>query len=150
MSPGDDSPPIGIVIAAHGDLAHALRQSAEMILGAQDGVVTVALNPQDNLDSLQATIREAIERADSGLGVVVLIDLFGGTPGNAAALCLAERDLPIVSGVNLPMLLEVLLSRNSLSPVELAALALESGAAGIVDVTARVHAQMQSAARDTV
>ncbi len=150
MNPSDAPPSVGIVIAAHGDLAHALRQSAEMILGAQDGVVTVALNPQDNLDNLQATIREAIDQADSGVGVIVLIDLFGGTPGNAAALCLAERDLPIVSGVNLPMLLEVMLSRNSFSPAELAALALESGANGIVNVTARVHEQIQSASRDTV
>lgn len=143
MGSDDDSASVGVVIAAHGDLAHALRQSAEMIVGAQDGVVTVALNPQDNLDSLQATIREAIDRADAGAGVIILIDLFGGTPGNAAALCLSQRELPIVSGVNLPMLLEVLLSRSAMSPEALAELALASGNQGIVDITAKLKAQIQ-------
>jgi len=143
MGSDDDSASVGVVIAAHGDLAHALRQSAEMIVGAQDGVVTVALNPQDNLDSLQATIHEAIDRADAGAGVIILIDLFGGTPGNAAALCLSQRELPIVSGVNLPMLLEVLLSRSAMSPEALAELALASGNQGIVDITAKLKAQIQ-------
>lgn len=145
MNPSNDPPSVSVVIAAHGDLAHALRQSAEMIIGEQDGVVAVALNPQDNLDNLQTTIREAIDQADGSAGVIVLIDLFGGTPSNAAALCLAERWVPIVSGVNLPMLLEVLLNRGSLSPAELAVLALESGTRGIIDITARLNASQAAA-----
>ena len=145
MSRSDDAPSVGVVIAAHGDLAHALRRSAEMIIGEQDGVVTVALNPQDNLDSLQTIIREAIDQVESGAGVIVFIDLFGGTPSHAAALCLPERRVPIISGVNLPMLLEVLLNRNSLPPVELAVLALESGTHGIIDITTRLHASQAAA-----
>lgn len=145
MNPSNDPPSVGVVIAAHGDLAHALRQSAEMIIGEQDGVVAVALNPQDNLDKLQTTIRAAIDQADGGAGVIVLIDLFGGTPSNAAALCLAERWVPIISGVNLPMLLEVLLNRGSLSPAELAVLALESGTRGIIDITTKLNASQAAA-----
>ncbi len=144
----EQAPPVGIVIASHGGLARALLSSAEMIVGAQDNVATVCLEAQDSPESFQAALSATIEQADRGTGVVALIDLFGGTPGNAAALCLGEREIPIVSGVNLPMLLEVLLSRTALSPEALAALALESGAKGIVDVTARLFAQIEAAQPD--
>jgi PTS system mannose-specific IIA component len=141
MAHDDDARPVGVVIAAHGDLAGALRRSAEMIVGEQDGVVTVNLDPHDNLENMQTAIREAIRQADQGSGVVVLIDVFGGTPSNAAALCLAERRFPLISGVNLPMLLEVFMSRASLSQAELGAMALASGASGIVDIGARLRQQ---------
>jgi PTS system mannose-specific IIA component len=145
MNSHDPSAPVGIVIASHGDLARAILNSAEMIVGEQDNVVAVCLGPDDNLDSFHASLTTAIEQADGGAGVVVLIDLFGGTPGNAAALCLSQRELPIVSGVNLPMLLEVLLSRSALLPEALAAHALNSGAKGIVDITTKFKAHMQTA-----
>ena len=135
-------PPVGIVIAAHGDLARALRDSAEMIVGAHDDVVTVSLEPQDNLETCQAALSAAIDTADRGAGAIVLVDLFGGTPSNAAALCLRQRRSEIVSGVNLPMLLEVLLRRSGLTAEALATLASESGVKGIVDVAARMRAEM--------
>ncbi len=148
MSAGEQQPLIGIVIASHGSLARALLSSAEMIVGDQEGVTAVCLEPQDNLETFQATLSRAIDQADQGAGVMVLLDVFGGTPGNATLLRMREHEFPAVSGVNLPMLLEVLLSRRALSPESLAELALESGARGIVDITARLRAQMQTPAQN--
>ena len=146
MSPNDQRRPVGIVIASHGDLAGALLASAELIVGAQEHVTTACLGPQDNLETFHATLNTAIDQADGGAGVVVLIDLFGGTPGNAAALCAGQHaaPLPIVSGVNLPMLLEVLLSRNDTTPQDLAAHAIDTGHRGIVDVTAKLLDQIRA------
>ncbi|HEY4690364.1 MAG TPA: PTS sugar transporter subunit IIA [Anaerolineae bacterium] len=141
MNPGDRSPSVGVVIAAHGDLAHALRRSAEMIVGEQDSVATVALNSQDSPDHLRAAIREAIGQVDRGAGVIVFVDLFGGTPGNAAALSIGSHRARIVSGVNLPMLLEVLLARSTLALEALAALALEIGVKSIAEISAEGQAQ---------
>ncbi len=142
MSASDAPQPVGIVLASHGSLARALLSSAEMIVGAQEYVETVCLEADANLESFHAELVEAIDRADAGAGVILLIDLFGGTPGNAAALCLSQRQLPIVSGVNLPMLLEVMLSRETMTPDELASHAFASGAKGIVDITKKMQEQI--------
>ncbi len=131
----------GFVLAAHGDLAPALLESAEMILGQQDGVLTVKLMPSMNLEALEAELSDAIARADQGAGVMVMIDLFGGTPSNAAALCLRSHDCAIVTGVNLPMLLETLLAADGAESLEeLSQAAIHAGRMGIVDVAARFAA----------
>jgi mannose/fructose-specific phosphotransferase system component IIA len=89
---------------------------------------------------------DGIDRLDTSQGVVVLVDLFGGTPCNAAALGARERLFPIVSGANLPMLLEILLNREcGLSVEELVDLTLEAGRASIVDVSAKLKIKRQTA-----
>ena len=138
MGAPNPSSPVGIVIATHGDLAHALQRNAEMIVGPQDGVVPLGLDPPDTPESLKAALLEAIDRVDRGSGVLVLVDLFGGTPSQVAARCSARRPVAIAAGVNLPMLLDTLINRTRLTAPELAALAVESGAAGVVDVSARL------------
>lgn len=130
---------IGVVIVAHGDLSTALISSAELILGAQENVVGVRLTPQDNLDTCLCSLGEGLTQVDSSEGVLILVDLFGGTPCNAAALSARDRSFPIVSGVNLPMLLEVLTNRDcGLSPEELAGLAIQAGQSSILDVSAQL------------
>jgi mannose/fructose/sorbose-specific phosphotransferase system IIA component len=141
MTEMDSAKPVGIVIATHGDLARALVSSAEMIVGAHSQVVTVSLSQHDSPETFQAALDAAIDQADAGRGVLVLIDLFGGTPGNAASISIQRRKLHVVSGVNLPMLLEVLLSRSVMSAEELTAHALQSGKTGIVDIVARIQEQ---------
>lgn len=142
MSASDAPQPVGIVLASHGSLARALLSSAEMIVGAQEHVETVCLEADANLESFHAELVAAMDKADAGAGVIVLIDLFGGTPGNAAALSLSQRQVPIVSGVNLPMLLEVMLARESMTPDALASHAFASGAKGIVDITKKMQEQI--------
>ncbi len=131
---------VGIVIAGHGHLAEALVESATLILGAQQEVVTVALEPDQSLDEMHVRMGEAIAQADQGDGVLVLLDLYGGTPSNAAALHFQSHRIEAVTGGNLPMVLEVLLGRQEQSLAALAALAEEIGRQGVVNVRAQLLA----------
>jgi mannose/fructose/sorbose-specific phosphotransferase system IIA component len=132
---------IGVMIVGHGDLGQALVASAALILGEQDNIAAVSLKPQDNLETCQCALTNGIEHLDTSQGVIVLADLFGGTPCNAAALGQRERSYPIVAGANLPMMLEVLLSRDHVTSVdELASIALEAGTKSIIDVGAQLRA----------
>jgi len=138
---------MGVVIAAHGDLGQALIDSAELILGPQENVSAVSLAPQENLESCLCSLLEGINLLDTSQGVIVLADLFGGTPCNASALGVRQRDYPVVSGVNLPMLLEIFLNRDCVQSVdEMVEIALEAGHTGIVDVGAVLKARQSQAA----
>jgi mannose/fructose-specific phosphotransferase system component IIA len=96
------------------------------------------------LETCHGQLCDAVDQTQTAAGVLVLIDLFGGTPGNAAALGLRDRSYAVVSGVNLPMLLEVLLSRSSgISVKELVDIALQAGQSSIIDVGARFEAQLK-------
>lgn len=127
---------IGIVLAAHGPLPEALLESARMIVGDTPQIISVSLMPGDSLEGLVDRLREAAGQVDSGDGVLILLDLFGGTPSNAATLL--TQQLPGVyaaSGVNVPMLLETLLTRQYASDVKsLAETAVSSGVQGIVNI----------------
>lgn len=130
---------VGVVVAAHGPLGAALIASAELIVGEQDQIAHVALEPLGTLEGTQADISAAIEQVDTGAGALLLIDLFGGTPGTAAALAMRDRHGGLVAGVNLPMMLEVLLSRDQGNPVEtLVTIAVEAGTTGVQDVGAKL------------
>jgi len=131
---------VNILIVTHGPMAAALLKSAEMILGETLAEVkAICLGPQDNLDSARAKVELAlagIGAHGAEQGVLVLVDLFGGTAGNAAAWALRDGTFEIVAGVNLPMLLEVLLNRDQMSATELAELAVEKGKQGVTDIGA--------------
>jgi PTS system mannose-specific IIA component len=124
----------GIVIVSHGDLGRELLAAAELIAGKQDGVVTLGLQAQDAIEALPGRISEAIEHLGEVDGVLVFVDLFGGSPGNATLRCLAERDFECVSGVNLPMLLEVIMLRESMDAKDLVGQAIRAGQEGIRDL----------------
>lgn len=102
---------IGIILASHGQLAIELLNSAQMIMGKQDNIIALALEPEDNPHGLKDKIYEACKKVDKGHGVIILVDLMGGTPGNAAAY-VAMEGYPVITGVNLPMLLELIAMRN--------------------------------------
>lgn len=127
---------IGIVLAAHGPLPDALLESARMILGDPGQIATVTLMPGDSLEGLVERLRAAVEEVSAEDGVLILLDLFGGTPSNAAALLTQQIErVYAVSGVNVPMLLETLMDRQYADNVQaLAATAFESGQQGVVDI----------------
>lgn len=126
-----------MVVAGHGPLGKALVESAELIVGSQSHLTHVGLEPLGTIESLQEEVGAAVSRAEDGEGVLVLIDLFGGTPGTAAALSLRDRRAALVAGVNLPMLLEVLMAREQgASLEELAQVAVEAGTTGIRGIAA--------------
>lgn len=127
---------IGIVLAAHGGLAEALIQSTQMIIGDMEQVATVSLMPGDSLEGLVDRIRAAVEKVNQGEGVLIFLDLFGGTPSNASALLTQQMEgVYAVTGVNFPMLAEIFLTRPGVKDVqELASAAVIAGQTGIVDV----------------
>lgn len=127
---------IGVVLAAHGPLPDALLTSVGMIIGDLEQVATVSLMPGDSLEGLVDRIREEVKKVDTGSGVLICLDLFGGTPSNASALLTQENDkLYAVSGVNLPMLVEMLMARQTEEDVrELAKLATSAGQMGVVNI----------------
>jgi len=133
---------IGIVLAAHGPLPAAFLESTNMILGEMPQVASVSLMPGDSLEGLTDRLRAAVNVVNTGDGVLILLDMFGGTPANAAAfLAQQTNDVYAVTGVSLPMLLETCMARMSMegSPQEvplrsLAETALSAGHAGIVDI----------------
>jgi PTS system mannose-specific IIA component len=112
---------IGIVIVTHGKLGQAMLQTAEMIVGHQRNVHAVALDPDTNLDWLQGEIEKVVRLSDEGQGVLIMVDLFGGTPANAAAASMRWPQYECLCGVNLPMLLEALLAREQVPLHELSA-----------------------------
>ena len=97
----------GIVIVAHGDLGVVLARLVEKILGTSTGIGTVSVGWDDDVEDSRRRVRETIEKAESGRGVLVLTDMFGGTPTNVALPFLKEHNVEIVTGVNLPMLVKV-------------------------------------------
>lgn len=127
---------IGIVLAAHGPLPDAFLESAKMILGDLPQVTGISLMPGDSLEGLVDRLRVAVREVNMGDGALILLDLFGGTPANAAAFLTQQvSDLRAVSGMNLPMLLETFVARMSTNELEsLAKTAFAGGQAGIVDI----------------
>lgn len=141
---------IGLVLVAHGPLPEALLETAAMIAGKFEGTATLSLMPGDGLEDLVDRLRTAAEGVEDGDGVLILLDLFGGTPSNAATLITQQRDNTYaVSGVNVPMLLEVLLTRQYQDDVKsLTETAFSSGIQGIVNIVEKFEAYRKSKQRD--
>jgi mannose/fructose/sorbose-specific phosphotransferase system IIA component len=124
-----------IIIASHGSLAEALLETARMIIGNIEDVYTIGLFPGMGPSDITEQIWAVIDDAAEGTGFLVLLDLFGGSPSMACAEVLDEReDVAVVTGVNLPMLLEVLINQKTQSIGALAQLAREKGKEGIIDI----------------
>lgn len=100
-------PLIGLVIVAHGQLARALLEATEHVVGPQSGVTTIAIEPNDDLSARQVEISAAVKAADRGAGVIVITDMFGGTPSNLAHGALHGPGVELVYGVNLPLLVKL-------------------------------------------
>ncbi|MBI5182805.1 MAG: PTS sugar transporter subunit IIA [Nitrospinae bacterium] len=98
---------IGVVIITHGSLGIELLKTAEMIIGKTRNVNVVSIDQNNSVDLARARISNAIKEVDAGDGVLVLTDMFGGTPSNISISFLDELNIEVVSGVNLPMLMKV-------------------------------------------
>ena len=123
---------IGIIVITHGKLAEGFLDAARLIVGKQELVVSISLTEEDSVEWLQQQIEEAIVQIDQGDGILLLVDLPGATPFNISAqLALTREKTKVITGVNLPMLLEVMLSREMASFDEAANIAKDSGVVGI-------------------
>jgi PTS system mannose-specific IIA component len=98
---------IGLVLVSHGRLAEELRSAMEHVVGAQNHVETVCIGPDDDMEGRRADIQSAIDHVDTGDGVVLLTDMFGGTPSNLAISMMDRPGVEVIAGVNLPMLVKL-------------------------------------------
>lgn len=117
---------IGIVVVAHGDLAGALLAAAEHVVGPLPNARAVAIGPNDDLRRKSEEISRAMAEVDSGDGLVLIADMFGGTPANLALAASAEREAEVLCGANLPLLVKLAKMRER-PLAEAVSAALETG-----------------------
>ncbi|MBK5946890.1 PTS fructose transporter subunit IIA [Rhodobacter veldkampii DSM 11550] len=117
---------IGIVIVAHGGLAREYLAAVEHVVGPQNGIRAITIEEDHNRAAKQAEIADAADAVDTGDGVVVVTDMFGGSPSNLSLLACASCDRQIIYGANLPLLIKLAKSRNLRVGAAVAA-ALEAG-----------------------
>ena len=117
---------LGIVLVAHNDLAKSVKQVAEHLVGPLPDVECISVFPEDDIDLKRKEIQKAIQAVESKAGVVLLTDMFGGTPSNLAISLMEEGKIEVVSGMNLPLLIKLLRMRKK-SLKEAVQTAAESG-----------------------
>ena len=98
---------IGMVLVTHGHLASEFRAALEHVVGPQKQLIAISIGPEDDMERRRADIIEAIHEEDSGEGVVVLTDMFGGTPSNLAISVMNGGKIEVLAGINLPMLIKL-------------------------------------------
>ena len=103
---------VGLVVASHGRLAEELVSTAEQIVGKLPAVATCNIEPGTPVEELRAKMKQAVARVDEGEGVIILADLFGGTPCKESLMMCQRMNLEVIAGVNLPMLLKANSLRN--------------------------------------
>ena len=105
---------IGVIVATHGEFGNSLLSTLRMILGDIESIESLALVPEDSLESFQSKMEKALGKVDPGAaGALVLVDMLGGTPFNVAIQLSQKRRLEVVTGVNLPMLIKVSTEREA-------------------------------------
>ena len=128
---GHDAAQVGVVLVTHTEYGASLLKAAEFIMGTEQSCAFVSVDGTLEVDRVVQTLRAAVEQQDKGSGILILTDMFGGTPTNIGLSLLGRYHLEVLTGVNLPMLLKVLGSRSM--PLEtLAAEAKTAGGHGIV------------------
>ena len=106
---------IGMVLVTHGELATQFRAALEHVVGPQRQVATISIGPEDDIERRRDDIIEAVGEVDSGAGVVLLTDMFGGTPSNLAISVMNGAHVEVVAGINLPMLIKLASVREAAS-----------------------------------
>jgi PTS system mannose-specific IIA component len=98
---------IGMVLVTHGALAVEFKSALEHVVGPQEQCHTIAIGPEDDMEERRNDILAAVDDADTGQGVIILTDMFGGTPSNLAISVMQNREVEVIAGVNLPMLVKL-------------------------------------------
>lgn len=125
---------VGILVVTHGSFGTGLIESAEIIMGKQSNYEVLSLKHNDSVVELQKKIKEKVQELEKGEGVLILTDVFGGSPSNSVALALRDKPYRCITGVNMPMILEALTSRDSLSLDELTKSCQLAGSQGIKEL----------------
>lgn len=118
---------IGLVLVTHGRLAEEFVVAMEHVVGKQERIESICIGPDDDMESRRADIAEAIRNVDEGRGVIVLSDLFGGTPSNLAISLMEAGRIEVIAGINLPMLIRLGSARKAMKVTEAVAAARDAG-----------------------
>jgi mannose PTS system EIIA component len=118
---------IGVVLVTHGALAIEFKSALEHVVGPQDNCETICIGPDDDMEQRREDILRAVDKVDQGKGVVVLTDMFGGTPSNLAISVMQQRAVDVIAGVNLPMLVKLARVRGDLEIKQAVNIAAEAG-----------------------
>jgi len=122
---------VGLLVVTHCNLGRELLSAAEFIVGSIDGADTISITETTDCDTIRKTIEEKVLALNRGQGVLILTDMFGGTPSNLSLSFLKEKSVEVLTGVNLPMLIAVVQNRVNSNLDELAEKAQEAGKTGI-------------------
>lgn len=109
---------IGMVLVTHGALADEFRAALEHVVGSQENMASICIGADDNMEKRRQDIVDAIGTVDNGAGVVLLTDMFGGTPSNLAISLLEKNRVEVIAGINLPMLIKLASIRESMALAE--------------------------------
>jgi PTS system mannose-specific IIA component len=118
---------IGLVLVTHGRLAVEFRAALEHVVGAQTQIETVSIGPDDDVERRRQDILDAVKKVEDGSGVILLTDMFGGTPSNLAISVMDAGTVEVIAGVNLPMLIKLASVRGEKPLTEAVADAQEAG-----------------------
>lgn len=118
---------IGLVLVTHGRLAVEFVTAMEHVVGPQTAIEAICIGPEDDMEARRADIAAAIAKVDTGSGVIVLTDLFGGTPSNLAISLMDVGRVEVIAGINLPMLIRLESARRRMKVMEAVAAAREAG-----------------------
>jgi mannose PTS system EIIA component len=118
---------IGVVIVTHGRLAQEFRAALEHVVGRQDHLETLSIGPEDDMDARRSELLAAIGRAKAENGVIVMTDMFGGTPSNLAINVMEETGAEVIAGINLPMLIKLASARKDMKLPQAVQAAKEAG-----------------------
>jgi len=118
---------IGLVLVTHGRLAEEFVVAMEHVVGRQDRIATICIGPEDDMEGRRADIAAAIEDVDQGVGVIVLTDLFGGTPSNLAISLMRPGKVEVIAGINLPMLIRLGGARKAMKVADAVSAARDAG-----------------------
>jgi PTS system mannose-specific IIA component len=118
---------IGLVLVTHGRLADEFLSALEHVVGEQPKVETISIGPEDDMEVRRGDILQAVARADDNDGVIILTDMFGGTPSNLAISLMETGRVEVIAGVNLPMLIKLASLRTDTSLTEAVEQAQEAG-----------------------
>lgn len=128
---------IGLVLVTHGRLAEEFRSALEHVVGPQAGIETIAIGPDDRMENRRTDIADAVARVNTGAGVIILTDMFGGTPSNLAISLLEIGKVEVVAGLNLPMLVKLARIRKDY-PLDKAATAAQDAGRKYINVASQI------------
>ncbi len=118
---------IGLVLVTHGRLAAEFVNAMEHVVGRKEAIVPICIGPEDDMEARRDEIAAAVAAVESGDGVIILTDLFGGTPSNLAISLMKSDRIEVIAGVNLPMLIRLDGARKTMQVKAAAAAAREAG-----------------------